>query len=146
MTEKQLMGKSSQIHISLCNLSRTTWLRSVSWGPFSANDIWSTWNDINIYHQLEEPIKELGQNYKLHKWPGHKANLGPSDTHRDSVDVLHQLSDQPLRRRQHGSLVVKLAGLQHRQQVCTPQHRVLTHAEQQTLQLRAQLDRLWSNR
>lgn len=73
---------------------------------------------------------------------GTQLKASPSNTHRVSVDVLYQLSDQPLRRRQHGGLVVKLAGLQHRQQVCAPQHRVLAHTQQQTLQLSTQLDRL----
>lgn len=36
--------------------------------------------------------------------------------------------------------MVKLAGLQHRQQVCAPQHRVLAHTQQQTLQISTQLD------
>lgn len=71
---------------------------------------------------------------------GTQLKASPSNTHRVSVDVLYQLSDQPLRRRQHGGLVVKLAGLQHRQQVCAPQHRVLAHTQQQTLQLSTQLD------
>lgn len=71
---------------------------------------------------------------------GTQLKASPSNTHRVFVDVLYQLPDQPLRRRQHGGLVVKLAGLQHRQQVCAPQHRVLAHTQQQTLQLGTQLD------
>ncbi|TNN35303.1 hypothetical protein EYF80_054530 [Liparis tanakae] len=59
-----------------------------------------------------------------------------------SPDVLHQLPDEPVGRRQHQGLVVELAGLQHRQQVGPPDHHDLAHAQQQTLQLRTQLHRL----
>lgn len=65
-----------------------------------------------------------------------------SAAHRVSVDVLYQLPDEALWGRQRRRLMMKLTGLQHRQQVAPPHRHVLTHAQQQTLQLCADLDRL----
>lgn len=72
--------------------------------------------------------------------------MNRSNTHWVSVDILYKLPDEPFSRWQHGSLVVKLTGLQHRQQVSSPYHHVLTHAQQQALQLCTQLHRLAGNR
>lgn len=65
-----------------------------------------------------------------------------SDTHQVSIDLVHQLPEELLSWRHHEGFVVELTGLLHCQQVTSPNHKVLTHAQQQALQLCTQLDRL----
>lgn len=72
--------------------------------------------------------------------------MNQSNTHWVSVDILYKLPDEPFSWWQHGSLVVKLTGLQHCQQVSSPYRHILTHTQQQTLQLCTQLHRLAGNR
>ena len=58
-----------------------------------------------------------------------------NQTHRVSVDILHQLFDESLKRGQQRPLVMQLRGLQHGQQVGPPVDHVLTHTQQQAVQV-----------